>query len=36
MMGSVNMSLFGTVSEEEMTAIANDLQGQKFPGSTRK
>ncbi len=36
MMGSVNMSLFGTVSEEEMTAIANDLQEQKFPGSTRK
>lgn len=36
MMGSVNMSLFGTVSEEEMIAIANDLQEQKFPGSTRK
>ncbi|HBU82295.1 MAG TPA: hypothetical protein DEF35_11740 [Paenibacillus sp.] len=36
MMGSVNMSLFGTVSEEEMTAIANDLQEQKFPGSTQK
>ncbi|WP_053781925.1 hypothetical protein [Paenibacillus xylanivorans] len=35
MMGSVNMSLFGTVSEEEMIAIANDLQEQKFPGSTR-
>ncbi|MFJ2043209.1 MULTISPECIES: hypothetical protein [unclassified Paenibacillus] len=36
MMGSVNMSLFGTVSEEEMIAIANDLQEQKFPGSTQK
>ncbi|WP_426250307.1 hypothetical protein [Paenibacillus pabuli] len=36
MMGSVNMSLFGTVSEEEMIAIANDLQEQKFPGSTLK
>lgn len=35
MMGSVSMSLFGTVSEEEMIAIANDLQEQKFPGSTR-
>lgn len=35
MMGSVNMSLFGTVSQEEMIAIANDLQEQKFPGSTQ-
>lgn len=36
MMGSNNMSLFGTLSEEEMTAIANDFQEQKFPGSTRR
>lgn len=36
MMGSVNMSLFGTVTKEEMIAIANDLQEQKFPGSTRQ
>ncbi|PQP81731.1 hypothetical protein C0Q44_18755 [Paenibacillus sp. PCH8] len=35
MMGSVNMSLFSTISEEEMIAIANDFQVQKFPGSTR-
>lgn len=36
MMGSNNMSLFGTLSEEEMTAIANDFQEQKFPGSTSR
>ncbi|WP_440109161.1 hypothetical protein [Paenibacillus sp. QZ-Y1] len=36
MMGSVNMSLFGTLTEEEMIAIANDLLEQKFPGSTKR
>lgn len=33
MMGSTNVSLFGTVSEEEMLAIANDLQKQRFPST---
>ncbi|PWW38754.1 hypothetical protein DET54_1329 [Paenibacillus pabuli] len=31
MMGSTNVSLFGTLSEEEMLSIANNLQNQRFP-----
>ncbi|WP_307216775.1 hypothetical protein [Paenibacillus tundrae] len=35
MMGSTNVSMFGTINEAEMLAIANDLQKQRFPSTSR-
>ncbi|WP_186323445.1 hypothetical protein [Paenibacillus xylanexedens] len=35
MMGSTNVSMFGTINKAEMLAIANDLQKQRFPSTNR-
>lgn len=35
MTGSLSMSLFGTVTEEEMIAIANDFLEQNSPAKSK-